>query len=940
MPQRPPRPRRPIEVLVVAHTHWDREWYHTAPRFRQRLAALVASLLADPPSPTRPFLLDGQAVVLEDVVALRPDLREPLVAAVRTGAIEAGPWYVLADELLPSGEALIRNLLAGRRFVRAFGAEPPPVCYSPDAFGHPAALPALAAGFGLTVGIVWRGYGGAAWPAGDTLRWVAPDGSVLLTWHLPPDGYEYGSALPVEPDAAARRWAAMRKVVAPRSRTGVVLCTNGADHHALQPDLDVALAALAAAARRTGDTVERTTLRAWAERFAEAATRARRVPTVQGELRDSTGYTWSLQGTFATRAHQKRAVARADRLLRHDVEPWVALAAHLARQRAAAPPRDGRVDPMVLPTWLQRTWTTFLRVLPHDTLCGCSVDEVARALEHRLDVVHADATGLREAALDVLLRRDAVHARARDRATWQTRLVLRNGLARPRAGLAEVTLTRTLGDVAVGPGSGGRHLGPTDDVVPWPKGWVGQVLGVRRTHRRRESPQHYPDNDLVEETRALVWVPPDASVPGTGLRVVDPSAPPPERSWPPRDPTLLLFDSATRARVPDRPSAVQVVRRGSTALIENCWLRLEVRPRGLTLVDLFTGAVLPDWLGVVWQADHGDSYTPAPRGAERALRAVRARIVQQGPLRVAVRVTFARDVPEATAPDERDDGVPRAARRRRTRTRRVVVDVTCTVDAEAAHVGLHVRGHDPARDHALRLVVRTGLHDPRIVADAACWPVERAVGVHPMHRWLALAGPRRGVLLIGDGLAESTVRDDGRVALTLVRATGELSRAHLPERPGHAGWPARIPDAQGPGRFAARFAISPFGRFDAGRASQLADDVLLPLVGETWRDAEASAPSVVWGCALDASRDVQPLAVLPADDGDGIVLRCVNLGDESEEVCWLVPWPDAEASVVRLDETPVAQTVRVTPEVAPDGAAVSRVWLDLAPQAMSTVRVR
>ena len=104
-------------VHVIAHTHWDREWYLPAGRFRQRLASLIDELL-DSTGDSGPFLLDGQAVVLDDYADVRPDRVADLHTALRSGRIEAGPWYVLADELIPSGEALVRNLFAGRRTLR------------------------------------------------------------------------------------------------------------------------------------------------------------------------------------------------------------------------------------------------------------------------------------------------------------------------------------------------------------------------------------------------------------------------------------------------------------------------------------------------------------------------------------------------------------------------------------------------------------------------------------------------------------------------------------------------------------------------------------------------------------------------------------------------------------------------------------------------------
>ncbi|MGH7719577.1 MAG: hypothetical protein ACREON_12140, partial [Gemmatimonadaceae bacterium] len=167
---------RALTVHVVPHTHWDREWYLPAGRFRQRLVALIDGLLNGTPAQGESFLLDGQAVVLEDYLEVRPDRAHELRARLAAGALEAGPWYVLADELIPSAEALVRNLHAGQRVLRRLGATCPPVLYSTDAFGPPAALPTLAHEFGLPLVILWRGLGGELWPEGDTFRWRAPAG--------------------------------------------------------------------------------------------------------------------------------------------------------------------------------------------------------------------------------------------------------------------------------------------------------------------------------------------------------------------------------------------------------------------------------------------------------------------------------------------------------------------------------------------------------------------------------------------------------------------------------------------------------------------------------------------------------------------------------------------------------------------------------------------
>ena len=274
---------------MVAHTHWDREWYHAAGRFRQRLVALVDALLARANEDAFPFLLDGQTVVLEDYLAVRPDKAAELRARLDRGELEAGPWYVLADGLIPSAEAVVRNLLVGRRMLRRFGAVAPSVAYCPDTFGHSASVPAIARGFGFELAIIWRGYGGARWPRGDVAQWQGANGHSVLLYHLPPDGYETGSALPTREPQGATRLRAMLNVLKDRAATGVILLPNGADHHALQSDINEAIRVLQTVA--WPDTVKRTSLKSFAAKLIDAASRAE-LPVVDGELRDSYGYTW------------------------------------------------------------------------------------------------------------------------------------------------------------------------------------------------------------------------------------------------------------------------------------------------------------------------------------------------------------------------------------------------------------------------------------------------------------------------------------------------------------------------------------------------------------------------------------------------------------------------------------------------------------------------
>jgi alpha-mannosidase len=808
------------------------------------------------------FLLDGQAIIIEDYLTVRPERAALLGELLRDGRLEAGPWLVLADELIPSGEALVRNLFAGRRVLRRFEASAPPVLYCPDSFGHPAALPAIAAGFGLPVVILWRGYGGARSPAGDTVRWASPDGAEVVVYHLPRDGYEFGSHLPTTRDGAAERWERMRRELVGRTTTGTMLITNGADHHARQVRLGDALAALEAVGVQDG--VHRSSLRAFATRVAERSA-SQRLPIVRGELRDSYGYTWTLQGTFATRAHEKRMNAQAERVLMREAEPWAALAAVQGKSS-----RRPLVDV---------AWHTLLEAHPHDTLCGCSIDAVASAMELRIRSASTQAAGVRDDSILELIGHDAVAARtARD--AWRPVVVVRNASPRRRSGVAVVDVEQFIADVAVGPASApsAAQSAPARPKVLIPALGAAQVLARGTRQSRTESPRHYPDNDLVETTQAAVWV---EDAPSYGIA------------------TFAVGEGEAR-----RKRLVHRVRVDARSA-ENSDLRVAVSDDGaVSLEHKPSGRSVGSLLELVDEADVGDLYTPALRERAHRVEFRGVRPVHRGPLRGELSLRYR--ILDGT------DG------------RRAESDVAVhlALDAIAPFLRIRLRGENRAENHRLRLRVRGDVPSDVAWADAAFGPVRREPIVvdasdtvqempprtAPLHRYVSLFNENAGFTLFSDGLAEYEATPDGSVYVTLLRAVGELSRNDLPERPGHAGWPVSTPLAQCLGPFETELAVMLHGsRLPAtiDAIERAADDVLLPLVGSTLRSSLGS-PAAVDGVEL-VGTGLAFSAIKDSEDGSWMVLRCVNLRDEEVEGRWRLPFPVREARLARLDETVIQE---------------------------------
>src|SRR3954469_5231748 len=182
------------DVAVVPHTHWDREWYEAYQTFRLKLVDLVDDLLPllerDPAFAH--FMLDGQMAVVDDYLEVRPENEDRIRHLAQSGRLGMGPWYILMDEFLVSGETMVRDLQLGFEKAAAFGGAME-VGYLPDMFGHVAQMPQLLAQFGFEHAVVWRGVPSAL--DREAFLWRAPDGSEVRAEYLA-DGYGNGAVLP------------------------------------------------------------------------------------------------------------------------------------------------------------------------------------------------------------------------------------------------------------------------------------------------------------------------------------------------------------------------------------------------------------------------------------------------------------------------------------------------------------------------------------------------------------------------------------------------------------------------------------------------------------------------------------------------------------------------------------------------------------------------
>ncbi|MGE3526061.1 MAG: hypothetical protein AB7I33_09075, partial [Gemmatimonadales bacterium] len=498
---------------LIPHTHWDREWYLPQAAFQVRLVTMMDDLIDQMEADERlRFVLDGQTVHLEDYLAVRPEREDNLRRLVGSGRLGVGPWYVLADEQIPSGEALIRNLLLGAADARRFGRRMN-VCYAPDSFGHPAFLPLLAREFGLQSGVVWRGLDPALAGGRDLLRWRGPNGREILVYHLPAAGYEVGCGLPDGTDALPDAWARIRPSLVGRASGPHVAVFVGADHHALHPGLTRLADALAAL--EPGHDVRISLLDDFLSAVEEAVS-PEHLPVVHGELRRSAGYTWTLQGVHSTRPAQKRRNSRLELWLERFAEPLTALV-----RLSGGPDRRALV---------RLAWRRLIQCQFHDSIAGSCSDDVALAVEERFRQVGSACRETVRAALHHLAGHDPDAAREIP-GEVRPSLLLWNPSPRARAELVRAEISFFRRDVLVGPPGGRRArsgLAPGRFALREPSGGLVplQVVEVRRGQERLDAARHYPDQDEVDIATVAFHAPQVRGLALTRLELVSGGTPP------------------------------------------------------------------------------------------------------------------------------------------------------------------------------------------------------------------------------------------------------------------------------------------------------------------------------------------------------------------------------------------------------------------------------
>jgi alpha-mannosidase len=871
------------KFCVISHTHWDREWYMPLELFRLRLVDLMdhcLEILRE--NPDYIFHLDAQTIVLEDYLDFRPGKREELKKYITEGRLMVGPWYLQNDFYLTSGEATVRNLIEGHRLAEEFG-HCDKVGYAADQFGNISQLPQILKNFGIDNFVFARGLkplepdgeGGARQIDHPTeFLWEGADGTRALAVHM---YFWYNNAQRFSADINKAKLLVdqVEKQFEGLAVTPYLLLMNGVDHLEAQEDLLPILEQL------NGKLEDGCEIRQYhLLQYVEDVRRYIEENHVdlwvhRGEIRQG-GDGELLKGTLSSRSYLKRENVLAQNMLECKLEPLYAMM------------ELGGMSGVTSVDHFRYMWKELMKNHPHDSSCGCSRDEVHRHMEDNY-------ARLRDTA-DEMLRRGlqaaARHVAVRDGAEEAYYIVVANTVENARCGAVHVTLDFPAAEsveafeIVDSEGKEARYA----------------VISHRKCVRDLFTPINLPGCLDVDRYEVYLWC---DQVPGMGFA------------------SYLVKKSEQKPQQP-----LVLLSHIGGQVLENEKVRLTVSEQGeVAYLNKETGVELQNLLELEDTGDRGDSYCYGDTG--------------EAPI-------YGSAYPAQVWMEEDNEFCKRCVIRRRLdlparydfqKSRRSAETAACTVELELVLwkgsdvPEVHYRVENGVEDHRLRLLVNTALHTDATTADIPfdlvthtskdhCFNTQSRV--FPNTSFALLQEGKHGVAVFTEGQHEyEHLEERGALAFTLIRCTGVISRGAEYQPTGGDQWVC--PENQCLRTVVGRVGVHAYvgDMFHAGIPFMAKSfrNALLPWFDSCNPKKFCGGRTAVQGTGLDEvfyqkdryegvtipassslvqifGEGVAVTAMKKAEQGDGVVVRMVNLREEPSTCTLVAPGEVFESSMM------------------------------------------
>jgi alpha-mannosidase len=843
-------------VHVISHSHWDREWYMPFEKFRIRLVALldkVIDLLESKEAEFNFFHLDGHVLLIEDYLEIRPEMEERVKLLVSAKKLFIGPWYVLQDAFLTSGEAQLRNLQLGIERAEKLGGSTN-IGYFPDTFGNISQSAQMLNGFEIGTAVFGRGINAIA--ENNTVQndgnggyrselwWVGSDGSKLLSVFLA-NWYHNGMELPIEANAAKERASIMLKNVERFAGTNQLLLLNGCDHQPVQTDVGAAIRIL------NENMPDYHFIHSnFPDYLASiSSAHANDLQTVCGELTSQETNGWmTLVNTASSRLYLKQWNTLVQQELERWAEPFTAIAWKLGEVYPAA--------------FIDHAWKLLLQNHPHDSICGCSLDEVHEEMVVRFKKAHQIATTLSDKSLEWIA--DKI-----DTASLSTEIenaiaiVVFNPLGWMRDDWTEVLLDAPnemdLENWFLVDPEGNQITFQAEDL-----GWIHgftlpdnqfRIPWIKRRYQLKFQVQRIP---AIGHTSYLLA---KADMVQSAIRVESAAA----------SESQLELQANNKEDIG----------------LENEHIRVIAAHDGtLSIIEKRSGKLYKDLLVFEDTGDVGNEYMyKESEDKQRILtKGTQARVNR-------VSATELQIIHEMKIPLQRNGLV------RSQKSIGLKLEISVSLKPGSHRVEVEIKGDNSAKDHRLCALFPTDLETYVCYADAPFDIVSR--NIQPWSGWdnpnradrmqsfVDVSDEHHGLMIATLGLPEYEVLRDGRntVALTLLRCVGELGDWNY----------FATPEAQCPGAFSAKFAIIPH-KGNALHGLQEAHAFQSPLRSVITSIHQGSLPGKHSWVSIDHP-SVLVTSLKKTRAGEDLSLRFVNLSSQPSEISISGEWMTGRLSI-------------------------------------------
>lgn len=782
-------------VHIISHSHWDREWYQSFETHRMKLIELVDNILdkAENDPEFGGFFLDGQVIAIDDYLEIRPEKRAQVEKCIREGKIQTGPWYILQDEFLTSGEACVRNLQVGMQEAEQYGAVGN-VGYFPDAFGNAGQMPQVLKQAGMEAVVFGRGVkpigpnnevtGGQYESTYSEMMWESPDGT-KLPGILFANWYNNGVEIPVDEAEAKVYWdkklADARKFAA----THQLLLMNGCDHQPLQKNITEAIRV----ARKLYPDIE--FIHSDFKQYVEAMEKeiSENFSTVKGELTSQeTDGRWTLANTASSWIGLKQDNRAGETALERKAEP----AAAMAQVFGKTYPEDQ----------MTYSWKKLMQNHPHDSICGCSVDEVNEEMKTRFAKSRQVADAIYEESVEYLTNKVNTAALPGNGekipfVVWNT-----SGVAKTQVVEKEIHVFRDY-NLFVWDGYEAAEqvelpamvLRDADgNEVPAKIADAGIAFGYDLPDDRFRQPY------MAKKVRVTF----EAEVPALGYR------------------TYYL-------EIAEQLQNVDVVS-GDANVLENDAMKVVVNEDGsYSLLDKKTGRTYENLGCYEDTGDMGNEYIYIQDTGKQVIstkgRKAEVSCVERNAFRTVVEIRHKMMVPSGMGEElqrQREMCIDPYTRVANRSFELVEMDVKTVLTLEKSAKGLRVATTicNQAKDHRVRVIFPTGLHASTHMADSAFEVVRRnnchndtwtnPCGCERQQCFAAMEDEKGGLLVANRGLYEYEILEEqeNAIAVTLLRCVAEMGDwGYFP-----------TPKAQQLGTFCLEFEVVPYAAGETGTA--------------------------------------------------------------------------------------------------------------------------